>query len=340
MFTICHLKIYNPVFRIIGCLIFLQSLLVGCQIPLAQIIKPGREDPTRKEHILQMDSFWRIDVPDETRMDLSGLVITNNGRFLTIDDKEFNLFELRPQEDISRASIVASDLIRSEDLVEYRRTKVGLMDCEGLAVDADGNIYICEEQHRWIFKVNSNVKRLKRLKIDWSPVTKYFNPTDKNASFEGVAVSHKHLFVINERDRARIIVVDLASLKVLDHFTVYSTMHPSLFVHYSGLSWFDGKLYILLRHSQVILEIDPETHRVIAEYSFRNTERESGFNYRSRYWTGCMEGLHVSNDFFWVLTDNNGNSLKENRDEDRPTLIRFKRPEHSDPVTSFIGHQD
>ncbi len=285
-----------------------------------------------------MDAFWRIDVTDKKRMDLSGLVILNNGRLLTVDDKQFNLYELRLHDDSSRASIVASDLIRIEDLREYRNAKVGHMDCEGLAVDTDRNIYICEEQHRWIFKINPNENNLNRLDIDWSPVKRYFNANDKNPSFEGIAVSKMHLYVINERDKALIIVVDLNTLKVIDHFTVYSKMNPSLFVHYSGLSWFDGKLYVLLRHSQVILEIDPESHCVIAEYSFRNTERQPELNYRSKYRTGCMEGLHVTNDYFWMVTDNNGNAMKNNKDEKRPTLIRFKRPKHSNPVATLSKH--
>ncbi|MDR4503312.1 MAG: esterase-like activity of phytase family protein [Candidatus Scalindua sp.] len=321
-------------------MIISQLVLMGCQTPISQINKSSHDDLTRKEHILQMDTFWRIDVVDEKRMDLSGLVIVNDERFLTIDDKQFNLYELRLQKGSSRAYIVASDLIRIEDLKELRETKTGQLDCEGLAVDADGNIYICEEKHRWILKINSNGKFLNRLKIDWSPVEQYFNALDKNASFEGIAVSKNNLYVINERDKALIIVVDLNSLKVIDHFKVYSKMHPSLFVHYSGLSWFDGKLYILLRHSQVILEIDPESHNVIAEYSFRNTARQSEFNYRSRFGTGCMEGLHVSDDFFWMLTDNNGCALKNNKDEKHPTLIRFKRPEHSNPIATLSGHKD
>ncbi len=339
-FTLFYSTMHNLIFQAIRCLIISQLVLIGCQTPVSKINKSGQyaPAPTRKEHILQMDAFWRIDVTDEKRMDLSGLVIMNNDRLLTIDDKQFNLYELHLQGDSSQASIATSDLIRIEDLKEFRKTKVSHMDCEGIAVDTDRNIYICEEQHRWIFKINSNGKFLNRLKIDWSPVEQYFNANDKNASFEGITVSKKHLYVINERNKARIIIVDLNSLTVIDHFTVYSKMHPSLFVHYSGLSWFDGKLYILLRHSQVILEIDPESHNVIAEYSFKNTERQPEFNYRSRYGTGCMEGLHVSNDFFWILTDNNGNALKSNKDEKRPTLIRFKRPEHSGPDTTVSGH--
>ncbi len=331
-------KVLNHVFLAIGCLIISQLALMGCHTTVAQVDKSSRDDSTRKKYILQMDAFWRIDVMDGKRMGLSGLVILNDGRLLTVDDKQFNLYELRLQGDSSRASITASDLIHIEDLNDYRKARVGRIDCEGLAVDTERNIYICEENHRWVFKINSNGNSLNRLDIDWSPVKQYFNADNNYPSFEGIAVSNMNLYVVNERDKALIIVVDLNSLKVIDHFTVYSKMNPSFFVHYSGLSWHDGKLYVLLRHSQVILEIDPESHYVIAEYSFRDTERQPELNYRSKYGTGCMEGLHVTNDYFWMVTDNNGNAMKNNKDEKRPTLIRFKRPKHIDPVATLSKH--
>jgi hypothetical protein len=62
-------------------------------------------------------------------------------------------------------------------------------------------------------------------------------------------------------------------------------------LHYSDLSWFKGHLFVLLRHHQVILEVDPATRDVLAEYNYHAIEDAPQHAYHKAYPTGTMEGL-------------------------------------------------
>src|SRR5262249_27451684 len=147
-------------------------------------------------------------------------------------------------------------------------------------------------------------RQVERLAIDWAPVKRYFDTFDRNASFEGIAVAQGRVYLANERQLGRIIVVDLASLRVVDDFVVRPEGSTARDTHYSDLSWFDGLLYVLLRESRCILAVSPATHKVQAEYSFKEMERAPEVLYHSLYPAGQMEGLAVEQDYFWLVTDN------------------------------------
>ncbi len=131
----------------------------------------------------------------------------------------------------------------------------------------------------------------------------------------------------NEREAGRIIVLDLKTLQILDDFTVRSS-HPILWdTHYSDLCWFDGALYALLRENRCVVQIEPTTHRVLAEYSFYEMERQPEVAYVTRYPTSTFEGLAVEKDYFWFCTDNNGLPRKADAKDIRPTLFKCRQPE-------------
>jgi len=96
--------------------------------------------------------------------------------------------------------------------------------------------------NRWVLRCNPASKTVERLKIDWAPVQKYFSSSDRNASFEGIALSPTKIFVANERKWGRLITVDRSSLKVVDSFVVRPAGSRSVDVHYSDLCWFEGAL--------------------------------------------------------------------------------------------------
>jgi glutamine cyclotransferase len=100
-----------------------------------------------------------------------------------------------------------------------------------------------------------------------------------------------------------------------------------LALHYSDLCWFDGALYVLLRHQRCVLKVDPASRRVLAEYDFREFERQPEFAYRREYRTGVMEGLAVDRTHFWLVTDNNGLARTTDQADSRPTLFRCRRPD-------------
>jgi hypothetical protein len=168
---------------------------------------------------------------------------------------------------------------------------------------------------------------VERLPIDWSRVSNYFTAADRNASFEGLAVGNGKLYVANERSSGRIIVVDLETMRVIDDFAVYPTGKTSGDVPYSDLSWFEGSLFVLLRRDQVVLKVDPVSHRVLAEYSYREVENARTTRYLTVINFGLMEGLAVEKDWFWFVIDNNGLSRQSAWNDKRATLFKCRRPD-------------
>ena len=181
-------------------LLLLLPLFFGaCRGGQALQVESG-EPVTLPVYELEADRFWRLEKAHGKRFDASGLLL-HKDRVLTVNDRAALLYELVLGE-AETASVRATSLL---GLPEVRNGSGKAYDLEGIASDDDGNIYVSEESRRIIYRAG------KGLKIDWSPVEKYFRGGE-NASFEGVAVGGGKLWVANERSDPRIIVVDLASL--------------------------------------------------------------------------------------------------------------------------------
>jgi glutamine cyclotransferase len=87
--------------------------------------------------------------------------------------------------------------------------------------------------------------------------------------------------------------------------------------------WFEGGLYVLMRERRMVLRVEPPSHRVLAEYDFSALENQAETAYRTvmRYPTSTMEGLAVSREGFWLVTDNNGLGRLRHPEDIRPTLF-------------------
>lgn len=291
----------------------------------------GDRDPVQYE--LRADDYWRVTMPNGMRFDTSGLALDAGGRLLTVHDRNPEVWHIQPSKrDGSLESHVAgvsmlTNCFTPLQLRPFAHEKIDRYDTEGLSVDSQGRLYTCEEANRWILRFDPSRGVVERLPIDWSTVRRYFS-SDANASFEGVAVGDdQRLYVANERNSARIFVVDLRTFEIIDHFAVSPRGSGFDFLHYSDLCWHRGFLYVLCRHQYVILKVDPSTHRVLAEYRYKKLENSPEHRYQSRYPTGIMEGLAVDDQNFWLLTDNNCETRKQDPKDRRPTLFRCLRPD-------------
>lgn len=313
-----------------GCSAETQDSTPGTAARDVQLAQRGSDDtpaPAWPRHVLKAEKTWQLNLPHGQQFDASGLLITSRGEFLTVNDRVAALFRIEFVPGADAVKLVElPDCLTPAQLRPLSGHKFGRYDLEGLSEDAQGRIYICEEADRWILRWDRAKGTVERLAIDWAPVKKYFAAGDFNASFEGIAVGGQRLFVANERQVGRIIVVDLETLRVTDDFAVRSSTSKARDNHYSDLSWFDGVLYVLCRESRAVLAVDPEQHRVLAEYDFRDMERQPEVLYRSIYPTGQMEGLAVQSEDIWLLTDNNGSARARYPRDNRPTLFKCKRP--------------
>ena len=293
------------------------------------------QDPTAaksaapfKRHTLRAEKIWQLNPPKGERFDASGLLLQPNGELLTVNDRGAGLYHIEFRDGTNSANLVSlTNCFTEAQLAPFAKDKVERYDCEGIARDEQGRLYLCEEANRWILRFDPLAKKVERLAIDWSSVQNFFHPTDRNASFEGIAIGDGKLYVANERQQGRIIEVDLATGKILDDFVVRPSTSNARDIHYSDLSWFDGALFVLLRESRCVLQVDPTTKKVLAEFGYGEMERDPEVIYHNKYPTSTMEGLAVDRDFIWLVTDNNGRGRAKYPDDIRPTLFKCKRPD-------------
>ncbi len=282
---------------------------------------------TWAHHRLFAEQTTLLNHPNRERFDASGLQLLPTGELLTMrNNGDALLYRVDFRPDGKEAALVPFNTCFAKDqLRALDPDRSAGFDCEGIALDNQGRFYLCEERHRWILRCDPKAGPTERLPIDWSRVKDYFSGADANASFEGVAIGNGKLYVANERMAPVIIVVDLSTLRVKKHFEVYPTKSSFFGTHYSDLCWFNGRLWVLCRQHRVVLEVDPDSERVITEFDYSDIEHQLG--YRTGLPVGIMEGLAVDQNYIWLVTDNNGDDRTSAHGDIRPTLVRCVRPD-------------
>jgi hypothetical protein len=299
----------------------------GSVLGLALSLGPVQAQEARTnwpQYVLTPELVLPLQPPGRVRFDASALLLYEGG-LVTVRDQEPTPYRIQIGPGATAATLVpltnwfAPDRLRR--LVPGQHLE---LDCEGLAQDNQGRLYLCDEVHRWILRCDPRTGQVERLAIDWAPVKRYFG-ADRNASFEGIAIGDGRLYVANERTAPVIIAVDLASLKVVDHFVVIPHKASLWGTHYSDLSWWGHRLYVLCRQHQVVLQVKPHTHTVEAEFDYAAAENRLG--YGTFGLLGLMEGLAVDEHYFWLVTDNNGLARQGTEGDSRPVLLKCPRPD-------------
>jgi hypothetical protein len=285
--------------------------------------------PAPVHHSLELDQAWQLNLPRDEAFGGSGLQLLPNGQLLAVHDRSPEVFRVEFIEGTNVANLVLHpELFSKSQLAHLAPDRTHRYDIEGIARDHQGRVYLCDEAQRWILRCSPSAPQAERLQIDWSPVEHFFNKHDRNASFEGIAIGNDRLYVANERSHAVIVVVDLDSLTVVNFFSPRPASLRFWEPHYSGLSWHQGILYVLVRESRTILAVDPASGHVRAEYDYRAIELDPEFQYQLvAPFAGVMEGLAVDDDHFWLLTDNNHRPRLRHPHDRRPTLFRCLRPD-------------
>lgn len=280
---------------------------------------------SHRVHELKAERTWLIDLPAGQRFDASGLLKLADGTLLTVNDKGGALYRLRVD---SRGGALVPEAFAGDG--NPAGGNVGSApwpgDIEGLARDESGVFYLCEESKRRVIRWKAGEQAVP-MSIDWSPVARSFSRTDLNASFEGIAVGGGRLYVANERSVGRIVVVDLATLRVVDDFQVSPAGVAARDVQYSDLAWWKGELWVLCRQSRCVLRVEPASHRVEAEYRYREIEQAREWAYAVPLPIGFAEGLAVDDDHLWICIDNNGYPRVAEATDRRPFLFRCVRPD-------------
>jgi hypothetical protein len=282
-------------------------------------------------YTLRAEKAWHLNLPGGERFDASALCLRTNGDLLTVNDRHEGVYRIQflPKTNLAEMALLPN-CFTTEQLASFAADKIDRYDCEGLCEDEAGRFYICEEANRWILRWDPKIKKVDRLEIDWSPVEKYFHPTDRNASFEALAVYRDKLYVGNERQDGRIIVVDLKTLKVMEDFGVRPSNTRAKDIHYSDFCWFEGALFAVLRENHVVVKINPETQRIVAEYDYGAIEHAPDVAFETdNPMASLIEGIAVDQKYIWLCTDNNGRGLKNSPADTRPLLFKCPRPDEN-----------
>lgn len=290
--------------------------------PLLECVSWGQNTaPQLPTEILEIEQSWRLQ-SRVGRFDASGIERGSDGEILIVRDSELAVYGVRFQEGSDTANLIK----HAQYVVDRKDLNVGVhrFDIEGLAVDSKGILYACDEYARRILRFTSR-GLIDSIPIDFSSVSNYFNKTDINASFEGIAIGKDRLYVANERSHGRIIEIDLRTHETIGSFTFRTggTAWPD--THYSGLDWDKGYLYALLREEQTIAEIDPNTKKPLRLIRYHEVEFAKEHRYQTLLpFFGVMEGLLVEGDTFWLLADNNGQGRYADTSDTRPSLFKCR----------------
>lgn len=307
----------------------LSVLLVafgGVVLPLQAAPQLFRKaEATTPRYTLQAARTWHLELPGGARFDASGLLLWPDGSLLTVNDKTPGVWRIELGEG-DHATLKSTGWLTAQRLAPMAAEKTGPWDCEGLARDAAGRIYVCDESDRWIVRQDPVSGAVDRLPIDWTPVKRWFG-ADRNASFEGIAVGGGILYVANEREIGRIIEVDLATMQVRGSFQISPIGVTARDVHYTDLCWFEDSLWVLCRESRCVLRVDPSRRLVLAQFDYFELETSKANAYAHPYPYGFVEGLAVDKDSIWLCVDNNGFPRVADRNDHRPTLWRCDRPD-------------
>src|SRR5437868_7848952 len=138
------------------------ALLSGCATP------PRSNNTGWPRFTLHAAQTIVLNPPNGEEFDASALLFLPDGALLTVNDRGPRVYRIEMSPGAPEARLVhVEELFRSSELAAFAVLKHGRYDCEGLARDERGRIYMCEEADRWILRCDPKTGRVERLPIDW-----------------------------------------------------------------------------------------------------------------------------------------------------------------------------
>lgn len=261
---------------------------------------------------------------EQRRLDPSGL-FRHGGKLLAVADKfDRAIFELHLRGNV--ATMKPYLWLNKDDVATLRRKRMlsrGNLDFEGLSGDGDA-LYVATERDRRILRVDAD-GRVRLVGPDLRALHDrlglgLFSRRDGNASFEGVCVLGKRLYVANERSRAALLRVQVTGEPRL-------AWREFPACHLSDLCAYGGRLYALDRLGRGVVEVHPETLTPVQHYSYVLAATLPQYQYRGTLaLAGMGEGLSIDDRRVYVLLDNNRLARQSDPRDRRALLFEFPTP--------------
>ncbi|MFK5949670.1 MAG: hypothetical protein QM500_12975 [Methylococcales bacterium] len=263
---------------------------------------------------LQLEAVHPIE--NSEQLNLSGLAICN-GNLLTISDKISNkLFQID-----HKSNTYSINAIRTITIPENKTTKYKFpnkfiywvysvldndnYDWEGIACD-ENNIYLISERHSKILSVGEN-------KIEWININTFkieiSGLLDSFGAFiEGITLDDNNFYLALEREPRGIVSIDRAT------FNKYNVVSYDNHINNStrpddaaGLSMWNDTLYMVSRNKEEICHVEKTSLSIINCFSYKEAIKR--IEYESDKF-GVVEGLTITDDYIYLIIDNNGMSIK------------------------------
>lgn len=284
---------------------------------------------------LEFEAAYVVDGIDDLQP--SGLAVCQNKLVFVSDKHESQLFELSLTNDgIARAlpwktlTDIPAPPTQAFSLgtsaKRFFETLLGLSrgaDWEGIACNAQGDIFLASEYYFSVLKISSDASMQWMIKDLYRTGLKAGLFQKNNAYLEGITVFDRGLLLAAERDPRGLIHVKDNTLSISVQPGAQSTPE-GLSLDFTGLETFQGKTLVLERNQYQVCTLN--AHDIPENcYSFKDTALSASWGYATGPY-GLAEGLAVDGDTLWIIVDNNGDARLSDPQDHRSTLMRFRNP--------------
>lgn len=274
---------------------------------------------------LTLEGIYPIEASEN--MDLSGLAMCQ-GKLLTVSDKNStaiyqienhsNVFTLTRFQEINMLGVHSQNFQFPNNIYYsiYRLLDNSNYDWEGISC-IDQSIYLASERHVKI----AEVTRMKSDIPKWHDINiKHIEESGLlakyNAFVEGLTVDSDYFYLGIEREPRGMVKVDRKTGRVSSN-RYHDNNHSKRPADIAGLAMWRDELFLLSRNEESICQVDKVTMDVEKCYSYK--EVVQSIKYDSDEY-GVVEGMAITDEFIYLVIDNNGMSIK-GTDDTRSRLI-------------------
>jgi len=281
-------------------------------------------------YALRLEGIYPI--KNSEGLDLSGLV-SCKGKLLTISDKDSDvIYNIDKDVNEYKVNIELKVDIPEIELQNYQFPNNILYflynlfdsdnyDWEGITCD-QSSILLISERHTKLLSVEPG--SAKWIDIDSKSIESTGLLNTYNAFIEGVTVDNRYYYLSIERQPRGVVRVDRKTAKIKANVfnDVHISARPS---DIAGLTMWNDSLYMLSRNDEELCHMDKKTLTVISCESFKDAAYT--IKYESDEF-GVVEGLAITNEYIYMIIDNNSMNIKGTSDNRSRLLVFYNELPH------------
>ena len=295
---------------------------------------------------LKLEQAYLIEADFDTQP--SGLALCQDKLLLVSDKVDHRIFEVNAQLDgtaglspfIKLAAIPGKKppypMNQQSKLARLRQLIPGARyDYEGIDCDED-YFYLASETMIDVLRVDKSGQSMWLNTNSYQAGRKHGLYSQPNAYLEAVARMPSGELIIGAERQARglITLINTGSKWLKEVNTQLATpIKPAAeyrLPDLTGLAIYNDYLYTLERNAHLVCQRTLITYRSVNCWSYAHVENASDIRYQDDKY-GLAEGLAISDEYIYIVLDNNGDARWLDEDDRRATLLVFKTPSDIKP---------